>query len=158
MIYPVRNLKIAPEVYTAELIPALENWCELLRDYGISPQLWFLFGSTVQQVTTDESKIKNPTQTFVNNLLGVRGPSSHSFRSESDIDVGLIVGPGEDEIDLRTYDETSPFRTTKVGGHVLSLTRFTTDWIARRNTSATELRSSQNPTLGIYGQVAPIDL
>lgn len=150
------GLYISQDVYDHELVPALRNWQNILLDLGVEPHLWFLFGSVVKQTGLDAER--DPGKILAMELLGVRGPGSRPFRADSDIDTGLVVEDGNDEIDLRTSNLGSTFSMTKVAGHVLSLTRFTTSWVDRRGTSVEEMRNGNTKALGFYGRITVVTL
>ncbi len=150
------GLYIARDSYDHELVPALRNWQNILQDLGVESHLWFLFGSVVKQTELDTES--DPVTILARELLGIRGPGSRPFRAESDIDTGLVVGDGNDEIDLSLNELGSTFSMTKIAGHVLSLTRFTTSWVDRRGTSVEEMRNGTTKTLGFYGRIIIVTL
>lgn len=147
------SLQLSPDQIDVELIPAIREWDKELGGFGVDRLLWFVFGSVVKRTTG----IDDPTQSnpFLR-IMGVRA-EARNFRPESDIDIGLVVADGHDQIELYAYNTDSPFRTASVGGHVLELTRFEHSWIKRHCTDIDTLRN-KNPTLGIYGQIVPIEL
>lgn len=114
------------QFFATDLLPALRAFKDEVSAKGVNPLLWFLFGSSVKG----------------------------GFRQNSDIDVGLIVADGEEDIDLVMYEH--PFITKGLEGHEVSPTRFSLSWLARRGHTIETLREQKN--LSIYGPIHLLDI
>lgn len=156
MIYPDGHLHLSEGQFNDELIPTLGMWNAKLGEYGVEPLAWFLFGSVVVKSQVGDSPVEeDPMHALASALVGSR--PSNRFKPTSDIDVGLVVPDGHDEIELHQYDPQSLFRSTRVAGHVLSLTRFERSWVERRLEGLSQLTEG-TPVLRSYGKIVSIDL
>ncbi len=156
MNLPSEQVHLTKTQINEELVPALENWDRRLDELGVKRLAWFLFGSVVvKDQVGDNSVNESPTQALAAALAGVR--PSNIFRPVSDIDVGLVVADGHDEIYINQDNPLSLFRATRVAGHILSLTRFESSWVERRLESIEKL-SQGTPYLRSYGKIVPLEL
>lgn len=146
-------LELKPAQIDGELIPAVKTWDRELDRYGVDRLLWFVFGSVVKASPAYTDPVA------LNPLLATLGfrTERRNFRTESDIDIGLVVPDDHNKIVLPTSDPNSLFRTARAGGHILELTRFEHSWVKRRGIDVDELQTN-TPVLGIYGQIVPLEL
>ncbi len=156
MIYPDGHTYLTQPEYCDELIPALKDWDDALSVHGVERMNWFLFGSVVVKDKAGENPIEeDAAQALAAAMLGSR--PSKRFKPSSDIDVGLVVADGDDEIELHQYDPKSLFRSTRVAGHALALTRFERSWAERRYSDLSQMKIG-TPILGFYGKIVPVEL
>ncbi len=151
MAYLSEIMYITPEEFDGELVPALREWSKELNRRGVKQLVWFVFGSVVKKNEAEVSP--DPLLT----LLGLRTEKKY-FRSESDIDIGLVVPDGDDQVDLLLYEHDSPFNTASIGEHVLSLTRFTESWFKKRIPNLDDISNGTTQKLGVYGEVVLVEL
>lgn len=147
MFRAVEHLHLSNSDFTDELVPALRRWDRELDRFRVQRFLWFAFGSVVIKDQPGD----NPSPTDMSALLEGARPS-RPFRSESDIDIGLVVADGHDEIDLRQYEEESVFTNTEAAGHPLSLTRFERSWVERRHGDILDGQTA-TPKIPTYGKI-----
>lgn len=115
--------RLGPKTIQSDLVPALKVFKEELLEKGVTPLLWFIFGS------------------------GVKG----NFRPKSDIDIGLVVRDEEYETELELGSSSLAKRF--IAGHRVEVTRFSTSWLEEKEQTAEVLREKVITLLWPYTDI-----
>jgi hypothetical protein len=146
------QLQLDQDTINSELMPSLRTLKEELAQKGVSPLLWFLFGSAVIE-DPNTAPILTDSEVLVRTLLGIR--DKNSFRSGSDIDLGLIVKDEEYDTELDVPNLSISKRN--INGHRLELTRFDLSWLGRRGHTVETLKEKKY-LCDTYGSILPLDV